>query len=387
MSRYESLKGRALLFLCLAWFLWFMNFVSRTMFAPILPLIEDEFGVTHAAASAIFTCTSFGFGLSLFFSGLSARILGFRKAVAVSLGVGAVVSSLVSLIGIFELFYVLGFVLGVAVGMYLPSMLSLLTDYYDEKIWGRVIAMHDSGASIAMTAAPFIALFFVSFLPWRAIFIFIGITFALCALLFHLASHEVAAVGGKKYFHGSLWSNKTLWTIGTLFIFMGGSSLGLYFVTPLYLVKELSLDVSYANTIFGISRIGTAIAALSVGFFVDRFNLKKTLFLVIFVSGILTLALGLCSVRWIEVVLFAQATLAVWFFPVAFLTIARIFDRESRGQAIGFAVTLNVVFGSGVIPYFLGLSGDLVGFRFGICLLGILATLASGLVYFLKELK
>lgn len=387
MTRYESLKGRALYFLCLAWFLWFMNFTARTIFAPILPLIEDEFGVAHAAASAIFTCTSLGFGLSLFFSGLSARIFGFRKAVTVSLGVATLLSSLISLVRVFPLFYVVGFFLGMAVGMYLPSMLSLLTDYYDEKVWGKVIAIHDSGASIAMTAAPFITLFILSFFPWRALFIIIGITFALCAILFHLTSHEVAAVGGKKYFLGSLWKNKTLWTIGTLFVFMGGGSLGLYFITPLYLVKELGLDVSYANTIFGISRIGTAIAALSVGFFVDRFNVKKTLFIVIFVSGILTLALGVTSVRYIEVVLFAQATLAVWFFPLAFLAIAKIFDRESRGQAFGFAVTLNVVFGSGVIPYLLGLSGDLVGFRFGICLLGALATLASGLVYFLKELE
>ena len=168
---------------------------------------------------------------------------------------------------------------------------------------------------------------------------------------------------------------------------MGGSSLGLYFVTPLYLVKELRLDVSYANTIFGISRIATAIAAISVGFYVDRFNLRKTLFLIVFLGGLLTVALGLSSVQWIAVVLFVQALVVVGFFPVAFVAIARIFDRESRGQAVGFVATLNVLFGSGVIPYLLGLSGDFVGFRFGICLLGIMTTLASSLVYVLKELK
>ena len=193
--------------------------------------------------------------------------------------------------------------------------------------------------------------------------------------------------GRRNYFLGSLWKKRSLGIMGTLFIFVGGTSLGLYFIIPLYLVKELSLDVSYANTIFGISRIGAAIVAISAGFFVDRFSLKKTLFFLVFASGVLTTALGLCSVAWVKILLFVQAGAATGFFPVAFVAISRIFDRESRGQAIGFAVTLNVVFGSGVIPYLLGLSGDLVGFRFGICVIGILTTLSSGLLYFLKELR
>jgi NNP family nitrate/nitrite transporter-like MFS transporter len=387
MARFESLKGRALFFISLAWLLWFMNFMSRTIFAPILPLLEDEFGVTHAQAAAIFTSISLGYGLSLFFSGVYARFLGFRRSVAVSIAASSIPFSLVSFVRVFELFYVLGFVLGLAVGMYLPSMLSLITDYYHEKMWGSVIAIHDSGASVSTTAAPFVALLILSFLPWRGIFILLGIASALCAILFYLNSQEVPMVKGRNYFLGALWKKRSLCIMGTLFIFAGGTSLGLYVIIPLYLVKELSLDVSYANTIFGISRIGAAIAAISAGFFVDRFSLKKTLFSIVCASGLLTFALGLCSVAWLKVILFLQAGAIIGFFPVAFVAISRIFDRESRGQAIGFVATLNVVFGSGVVPYLLGLSGDLVGFRFGICLIGILTTLSSGLLYFLRELR
>jgi MFS family permease len=387
VERSESLKGRALFFICLAWLLWFLNFTSRTIFAPILPLLEDEFGVTHARATAIFTCISFGYGFSLFFSGVFATFVGFRKSVIASVVVSAVLFAFVSLVKVFEVFYAIGFVLGVALGIYLPSMLSLITDYYDERIWGRVIAIHDSGASISTSAAPFLALFILSFLPWRGIFVVLGTVSVICAIAFLLASHEVPIAGRRNYFLGSLWRKRSLCIIGLLFVFAGGSSLGLYFVIPLYLVKELSLDVSYANTIFGISRIGAAIVAISAGFFVDRFSLKKTLFFIVLTSGLLTVALSLCSVKWVTVVLFLQAGAVIGFFPVAFVAISRIFDRESRGQAIGFAATLNVVFGSGIVPYLLGLSGDLVGFRLGICLIGILTTLSSGLLYFLKELK
>jgi NNP family nitrate/nitrite transporter-like MFS transporter len=387
MDKFESLRGRALFFICLAWLLWFLNFTCRTTFAPILPLLEDEFGVTHARAAAIFTWISFGYGFSLFFSGVFATFLGSRKSVLVSVVLSALLFSLFSLVKVFEVFYILGFALGMAVGIYLPSMLSLLTDYYDERIWGRVISIHDSGASINTTIVPFLTLFILSLLPWRGIFIVVGIASLLAAVVFFLASHEVTMAERRNYFLISLWKRRSLCIMAVLFIFAGGASLGLYFITPLYLVKELSLDVSYANTIFGISRIGASIVAISAGFLVDRFSLKKALFVIVFSSGLLTVALGLCSVAWVPVVLFLQAAAIIGFFPVAFVAISRIFDRESRGQAIGFVATVNVIFGSGIAPYLLGLSGDLVGFRFGICLIGILTTLSSGLLYFLKELR
>jgi NNP family nitrate/nitrite transporter-like MFS transporter len=387
MARFEALRGKALYFLCLAWFVWFMNFSCRAIFSPIMPLLEDEFGVTHARATAIFTCISLGYSFSLFFSGLFARLLGFRKSVVISAVASTLLFSCIAFVKVFEVFYVLGFALGLTLGLYLPSMVSLLTEYYDEKVWGRVIAIHDSGASLSATATPFIALSIMAFLPWRGIFIILGMGFAVSAIILYLASHEVATLGEKRYFLASLWKDKRLWIMGTLFVFGGGVSVGLYLIIPLYLVKELSLDVSYANTIFGISRIGAAVVAISAGFLVDRFSLKKTLSLIVSLSGILTIALGLSGVGSIKVLLFVQAVAIMGFFPVALVAVSRLFDQESRSQAIGFAATFAILFGAGIIPYLLGVSGDLLGFGFGICVLGILTTLSSGLLYFLKELK
>jgi MFS family permease len=71
---------------------------------------------------------------------------------------------------------------------------------------------------------------------------------------------------------------------------------------------------------------------------------------------------------------------------VQYVAVAKLFDQEQRGQATGFVITIGMI-GTGLAPYFLGLSGDLASFRLGIFLLGILTTLSSGLLYFLKELK
>ncbi len=56
-------------------------------------------------------------------------------------------------------------------------------------------------------------------------------------------------------------------------------------------------------------------------------------------------------------------------------------------MATGYILIFSVLLGGGLIPYLLGLSGDLVGFRFGIVLLGIVVTASSPLLFYLKEIE
>jgi len=143
MARFESLRGKGLLFLCLVWLVWFMNFTCRAILSPMMPLLEDEFGVTHARATAIFTCIAVGYSFALFFSGIFSRLLGFRKSVVISAVASTLLFASFAFVKVFEVYYVVGFALGVTLGMYLPSMVFLLTEYYHQKMWGRVIAIHD----------------------------------------------------------------------------------------------------------------------------------------------------------------------------------------------------------------------------------------------------
>jgi len=43
-----------LLPLFIFWCLWFLNFSTRTIFSPILPLIEDNLSLSHGAAGVIY---------------------------------------------------------------------------------------------------------------------------------------------------------------------------------------------------------------------------------------------------------------------------------------------------------------------------------------------
>jgi MFS family permease len=387
VERFRSLRGRGLLFVLFLWFLWFMNVAMRTIMSPILPLLEDEFNVLHAQAAGIFTFIAFGYGASVSFAGIFSSKFGCKKGILLSLIVAFSAYTLLPFVRTFYFFYGLGFLLGAAAGMYYPSVIPLITEYYDEGIWGKTIAIHESAASLAIFSAPFIALFILSFFPWRGIFVIFGIVFIICIIVFHTVTEEVKVRPDKGHSLRPLLKNSDLWLMGVLFIFGGAGNLGLYFIIPLYLVKELGLDVGFANTIFGMSRLGGVVVGLSAGFLVDRFSLKKAMFLMLFLTGLFEILITVRSMAWMKLFLFLQASINIGYFPVALVSITKMFEKEDRGPAAGFIMTLGVICGIGFTPYLLGLSGDHLSFRFGISILGALTLLSSSLALLLKKLR
>jgi MFS family permease len=386
VARYRSFTKKALLFLGFVWFIWFMGFTLRTVFSPILPLIEDEFGVAHARATSILTFIALGYGTSLFFSGAFAGLLGSRKSILLSTAVSGAVFLLIPTVTIFQVLYPLGFVQGMAAGLYLPSMIPLITDYYEEKLWGKAIAVHGSAPSLAILAAPFIALFLLTFFEWRGVFLLLGSAMCLCALAFYTVTSEVETGRTESYFLGTILKRRAFWIMGTVWIFAAGCNLGLYLVIPLYLIKELAVDMENANLILGMSRLGGAILTILAGLFVDRLSLKRSAFVLVLLSGIFTVLSAVKNILLVKVFLFLQATVSPTVFPIILVAVPKLFGKEERGQATGFIVTLGMI-GTGVIPYLLGLSGDHLSFRFGIFVLGTATACCSGLLFFLKELE
>ncbi len=386
MRHHADLRGRGLLFLLFLWFVWFVNMGVRIIFAPVLPLIEDEFLVSHARASSIFIFMSIGYSLSTFLSGFYAGRFGYKRSIAFSLGLSAALCLLMPFIKAFSFLYLFGLVFGVSIGVYVPAAIPLITEYFADKHWGKAIAMHDSGAPISIFCTPFIVLLLLHFVSWRGIFPVFGAVLLVNLITFWLTTDEVRVARPGQTMFGSLIKSGSLWIMVALFVFGAGANLGVYSIIPLYLTKELSLSVGYANTLLGISRFGGIFVALAAGFIVDRLNLKRALWFILFATGILTFLLGLAPVGFVGPLLFLQAIAVTGFFPLAFVAIARIFDRETRSMATGLIMTLSMISGAGLMPYLLGLSGDLLSFRFGITVLGILVSLSSMLTLALKRL-
>lgn len=387
MEHYLSLRGKGLLLLSFLWFLWFTNIISRIFFAPILPLVEDEFMINHARASSLFVFSAAGYGVSLLIAGLFSGKFGYKKSIVLSLGLLSLVSFLVPLVQSFYLLYLFAFVMGFSVGFYLPSAIPLITEYYSEKNWGKAIAIHDTGAPVAIFATPFIALFLLQFFSWRGIFIVLACVYLACAAVFCFVGREVKVNNLPQTVFSNLIKIKSLWSMTIIWVFCSGANLGIYSIVPLFLTKELQLNIGHANTILGFSRLGAIGMAIMCGLLMDRFNLRKIMFFVMIITGALTALMGLVSVRYIGVVLFLQAFFVTAFFPVGLVAMAKTFSREMRSLATGMILSVSIVFGSGIIPYLLGVSGDRISFRLGITILGLLTAISSMLIFNLKELE
>jgi MFS family permease len=384
MEQGGDLKGKNLFFLLFLWSLWFGNYTVRMVFSPILPLLEDEFLVNHAGASSLFLFLAVGYALSMFLAGTYSGRFGYKRSILCSLLTTSLIFFLIPLVRTFVLLYLAAFVFGVGLGFYLPSAIPLITERFDEKHWGKCIAIHDSAASIGIFSLPFIALFLLAFLSWRGMFVVLAVGFLVAAICFHFLTDELKIKNRVGNVFGGVARNPSLWPIAIIFACAAGASLGLYSIVPVYLTKELSLSMGFANRVLGVSRIGTIAVALSAGLFVDRINLQKTMFGFSLATGLLTVLVGLAPVRYVGALLFFQAAAATGIFPLSLVAVTRMFNREQRSMATSLIMISSIVFGGGAAPYLLGLSGDLVSFRFGIVALGALVILLSPLILAMK---
>lgn len=387
MERHSDLKGKALLFLLFLWILWFLNMSARIIYSPILPLIEDEFMVRHARASSILIFLSMGYAISVYFAGFYSGRFGYKRAILFSFTITSFVLFLTSFVKVFPAFYILAFILGFSLGIYLPAAIPFITEHFTENRWGKSIAIHDSAASISIFCTPFIILFILHFRTWRGVFESYAAAFLLSALIFYFVSNEVRIASTQKIRLGHLLKKQSLWVSSILWILAAGANVGVYLIVPLYLTKELSLSIEYANSILGTSRLGSIVAAVLCSFLIDRFKLRRILFSVFLLSGIFTFLTGVAPIRYIGFCLFFLSLVVTFFFPVGLVAITKVFDRETRSMATGIILSCSVAFGGGLIPFLLGFAGDLLSFRCGISVLGILVGLSSLLVFALKELE
>ncbi len=136
MERYSTFRGKALLFLFFLWFIWFVNFSVRIVLSPLLPVIEDEFMINHARASSIFIFLSVGYGVAVIASGLFSGRFGYKKTIVLSLTLLSLTAFLIPLVHSFLLLNIFAFTLSFSVGLYLPSVIPLITEYYTEKKLG-----------------------------------------------------------------------------------------------------------------------------------------------------------------------------------------------------------------------------------------------------------
>jgi NNP family nitrate/nitrite transporter-like MFS transporter len=163
-----------------------------------------------------------------------------------------------------------------------------------------------------------------------------------------------------------------------------GGSFGIYTMLPLYLTAEQGMDRPFANTLIGLSRLSGLFTSLIAGWASDRFGPRRTLLLVLLLTGLTTMLMGLASGAWLILLVFLQPMLAVCFFPAGFAALSLLGSSEIRSVAVSLAVPIGFLFAGGALPIGIGILGDAGRFAAGIAGTGALILAGSLLSRLLK---
>lgn len=367
--------------------IFYLNFVSRIILAPLLPNIEQDLNITHGEAGALFLMISLGYLPSLMGSGFVSSKFSHRTTISLSaicLGISLVlVSQCTSLWAI----YMSLLLLGISAGLYLPSGMANLTSIFDSGHWGKAFAVHEMGPILSFLTAPLLAEFFLRLFSWRMILILLGSTAILVGIAFGRFSRggnfcgEAPNLGSLK----TLFAVPGFWYLLILFALGISGTAGIYTMLPLYLVAEKGLDRSWANMLIAISRISGLGTVFLAGWTADKLGARKTLTAVFLLSGLTTVFLGFADNFWLVITVILQPLLASCFFPAGFAALSLIVPSSIRNLGVSFSVPVGFIIGVGAIPMLIGTMGDTSTFGAGIVIAGVLISCGTVFSRFLKK--
>jgi len=366
--------------------IFFLNFLARLVFAPLMPEIEADLSIRHTAAGSLFFLMSGGYFIALVGSGWIAAALNHRRTIILSsamLGLALVGTSFGGSLG--SLRGAL-FLLGMAAGLYLPSGIATLTTLIDPKHWGKAIAIHELAPNFGFVVAPLLAELILVWLSWRAVVVMIGCAAMLMAVVFARGGRwgEFAGAAPGAAAFKDVLAAPGFWTMVVLFALAISSTLGLYTMLPLYLVNEQGVDRNVANGLVAASRLSGLFMSLLGGWAADRFGAARTMTVVLLLTGLATVLIGAAEGPWVLGAVFFQPLVAVCFFPAGFAVLSRIGPPQARNIVVSLTVPLSFMIGGGLVPTLIGFMGDEVSFGLGIALVGGCIMAGSALAHRLE---
>ena len=365
--------------------IFFVNFISRIILAPLMPRVKADLALSHAEAGSLFLLISLGYFTTLLASGFISSRLTHRKTImfsGIAMGVALFITSFsTSLWGMR-----LGLVaMGMAAGPYMPSGLATLTTLFKYRHWGKALAIHELAPNLSFVLAPLVAEVVLYWFSWRTVFMALGIAAFILATIFARFGRG-GDFRGESFKYSSLrliFANPAFWIMVILFSLGISSTLGVYTMLPLYLVTDHGMDRNWANTLIALSRIAGVGMALAGGWATDRFGPQRVLRNVFVLTGMLTVFIGLASPTWVAAAVFVQPIMAVCFFPAGFAALSMVSSASDRNLTVSLTIPIASLIGGGAAPALIGFVGDVHSFGWGIAMVGgviMTGTIWSGFI-------
>ena len=373
--------------------LFFLNFTSRVIFSPLLPVIEQEMGIAHAQSGSLFLFISVGYFFSVLSSGfVSAKINHKRTIVLSSLTLGCALFILGKCTTLFTLqLGLLG--LGLGAGLYFPSGLATIANMVAPTYLSRGMAIHELAPNLGFVAAPLLCDLFLSFLPWRQGLALLGVFIIGGGISYAFSSHGCKEKGQAPDLSASfiLFRMPVFWAMVVLFSLAICSTLGIYSMAPLFLVHDHGMDSGRANGLLALSRVAAILMPLAGGWLGDKFGKHRVMAILLLLTGILTVSMAMVGDNmWLIVLVVAQPLSAVCFFPPGFAVLSKLGSAQCGNLAVSLCLPISFLVGGGLMPTLIGWIGDNYSISAGFVLVGSMMAVAgtiSLIITFMKKQK
>ena len=365
---------------------FFLTFISRFIFSPLLPVISSELNISTGQAGSIFLISSIGFFIGALSSGFISSRINHKGTLTLSIfSVSIALFICVSFTSLATIRLAM-LVIGIAAGFNLPSITAIITAIVSRPDWGKALAVQQLAPPSSLILGPLLVVFILNWFPWRVLMGGIAVfVFLIAVTLFKIAKvGDFPGDAPRVSLARFILSQRSFWILIVLFALGMGGQIGVYAMMPLYLVKERGMDAGAANTFVGTAQISALFMTFFAGWVTDKIGEKRAIGIFLLVSGIVTALLGVLSGPWLKVMVFLQPALIACYFPPGFAALSRIVQPDYRSLATSWVTPTALVLGGGLLPTALGYMGEAYSIGAGISLAGILIILGFPLAFFLK---
>lgn len=369
--------------------LFFVSFISRLIFSPLFPAIEEDMGISSSQAGSLFFFATIGSLVGSWASGLISARFAHRGAIFLSV-FGAVVGLIIayfaeSLWQLRSAFVLLGF----CAGLQSPSSVAVITAMVRPSDWGKALAVQQMAPALGLVASGLLAATLLIFFSWQTSLLWIAGLCALLGLIF-FAFRGVGSFPGeppKPTSVGSIVKLHSFWVMMLLFALGMGTQMGVFTMLPLYLTQERGMTIGTANTFLGLANIAPLIMIFAAGYVTDRLGEKRAMALSLLVCGAALLLSGLLSGAAMMVCIILVSAFATSFFPPAFKALSRIVQPNFRSLTTALCTPVSLILGGGLLPTGLGFMGENYSFASGFIITGIIVAAGAGATFFLSFVK
>jgi predicted MFS family arabinose efflux permease len=260
------------MFLLLTFILVCLQLAKRIL-PPLLPAIIGDLGITTFMAGVALSLLRLATASMEYPGGRFADQLSRTTVVLVSLGFAVVAVTALALSRSYAVFLVAVAILGMALGLYIPSSRTLLSDLFREKR-GRAFGLNMVGSDLSGILAAGLAVWIVSVATWRGAFLPLALVLLPLPFVLYRLSTEPVTVERVEFglveTAGRVFrSSSTRWLLVVYSLFVVGTS-GVTSFLPTFLIEVQEVSFAFASASFALVYVGGLVSRPVSGTLSDR---------------------------------------------------------------------------------------------------------------------